>query len=181
MIDHGYGVILQPLDSAHSEQLRKWRNDYRVWKWCRQNDLISDVAQERWIERQSSDPTVKMYTIWDKHGSLVGCCGLTSIDQTNQRAEFSVYIDPLVQHRGFAGEALKTLFIHGFYSLNLNLIWGETFAGNSAGKLFEKIGMVKEGSRRDFYYREGRFIACELYSMTRKEWMAQCTTTSESA
>jgi RimJ/RimL family protein N-acetyltransferase len=65
-----------------------------------------------------------------------------------------------------AKKALKMLFKFGFDDLNLHLIWGETFDGNPACALFERIGMEKEGTRRDFYFKEGKFISCHLYSIT---------------
>jgi hypothetical protein len=101
---------------------------------------------------------------------LVGVCGLTSIDWVNRRAEFSLYIDPDRQKDGLGKAALQTLLHHGFMTLGLNCIWGETFDLNPAAKLFEGLGFIKEGSRRDFYYRDGRFIDAHLYSLLRRHW-----------
>lgn len=97
-------------------------------------------------------------------------CGLTSIDHLHQRAEFSLYVGPQYRKRGYAKETLKTLFSYGFVALNLNCIWGETFDGNPAAKIFESVGMVREGTRRDFYFKKGKFIDCHLYSVKRSEW-----------
>jgi RimJ/RimL family protein N-acetyltransferase len=169
MIDHGHGVQLGPIDPEHLPRLRAWRNDPRIWKWCRQNDLISEGAQEAWYVRMLSDPTIRMYLVL-RDGVVVGVTGLTSIDQTNQRAEFSLYIGPEQQGGGLGGAALETLLAHGFKALNLNCIWGETFDKNPAVHVFDRLGFVKEGTRRSFYFREGRFIDCHLYSLLRSEW-----------
>lgn len=175
MINFGFGVCLGSLDRCHKEQIRAWRNDRRIWRWCRQNDLITDVAQERWFERQGNDSSIRMYSIYAPEKNLkcdffVGVCGLTSIDMTNRRAEFSLYIAPDQHGSGFGRAALKTLFTHGFNNLGLNSIWGETFDGNKAATLFEQLGMKKEGSRRDHYFRDGKFIDAHLYSILRSEW-----------
>jgi RimJ/RimL family protein N-acetyltransferase len=169
MIDHGHGVLLGPVDRTMLPKLRGWRNSYRVWRWCRQNDLISDVDQERWFEAQSKDPSIKMYAIWEDD-KMVGVCGLTSIDLYNRRAEFSLYVAPEYQGNGYGERALKTLFSHGFKTLGLNLIWGETFQGNRAAELFREIGLKHEGVRRQFYFREGQFWDTDLFSMTAVEW-----------
>lgn len=171
MIDHGFGVRLGPVDSTHGEMLRAWRNDPRVWATCRQNDLISDRDQRAWFEKQSVDPSIRMYLIYDVNKQPVGVCGLTSIDPWNRRAEFSLYIGPEHQGKGLARSALKTMFTHGFKTLNLHLIWGESFAGNKACELFKKIGMTMEGIRRDFYFRGGRYLDAHLFSVRADEWL----------
>lgn len=170
MIDFGYGVNLKTISPEILPQLRSWRNDYRVWRWCRQNDLISYSDHLNWFDSISNDKTVRMYLVSDAT-SHVGVCGLTSIDMLNRRAEFSLYIDPDQQRRGHGEKALKTLLKHGFLNLGLNSIWGETFAGNPALEMFEKIGMKKEGTRREFYFRNGRFVDCHLVSILGREFL----------
>lgn len=167
MIDFGYGVSLDRIRLVDLEILRQWRNDYRIWRWCRQNDLISEIDQDAWYERQAKDPSISMYKILDKN-ECIGVCGLTSIDYINRRGEFSLYIAPKYQTFGFSKMALKTLFRHGFSNIGLNRIWGETFEGNFAASLFEGMGMKKEGTRKEFYFRDGDFIDADLYSINSK-------------
>ncbi len=173
MIDWGFGVHLGPLDRTHMGLIREWRNDYGVFRWCRQNDLISDSRQTQWYERIQQDPTVKMYMVNSPEETPVGVAGLTSLDWANRRAEFSLYIAPSQQRRGYARKALQTLFTHGFYTLGLNCIWGESFDGNPAIGIFEALGMKPEGVRRAFYFREGRFNDAYLFSLLSTEWMAR--------
>lgn len=176
MIDFEFGVDLEALNAIQAERARKWRNDERIYKWCRQSDVISHADQMDWYERQRNDPTIKMYAIMQRHEKsaidadrVVGVCGLTSIDTLNRRAEFSLYIAPEYQRKGLAKAALKTLLRHGFENLNLHLIWGETFDGNPAAKMFEHLGFRHEGTRREFYFKAGRYIDAHLYSVKREE------------
>jgi len=118
---------------------------------------------------------VKMFLIMAPVGEIdhveaVGVCGLTNIDQVNQSAEFSLYIDPAMHRKGYGKAALTTLLKVGFEHLNLNHIWGETFDGNPAMGMFASLGMKKEGTRRQFYYRDGKHIDCHLVSILRDEW-----------
>lgn len=171
MINYGYGIDLGSIDACHLDRLRRWRNDPRIWSWCRQNNLISELDQKRWHERQSQDDSVRMFAVWTKNVTdLVGCCGLTSIDHVNQRAEFSLYIGHEFYRLGFGKRALKTLLDYAFKELNLNLVWGETFEGNPALEMFIKLGMVKEGTRRRFYYKNGKYLDAHLISITKEEW-----------
>jgi RimJ/RimL family protein N-acetyltransferase len=170
MIDFGFGIELGRIHKdSHIDLIYKWRNNYKnIWKWCRQSDILEPIKHEKWFETISADPTIEMYGIYDGH--LIGVCGLTDINRLVQRAEFSLYIAPEYQGKGHAQPALQTLFSHGFMNHNLNLIWGETFEGNHAQEIFIKIGMKYEGTRRQFYFKEGKHIDAHLISMTRQEF-----------
>lgn len=171
MIDHGFDITLGPLDPGHSWQARVWRNDPRVWNWCRQMKPISDIEQKTWFERQSNDASIQMYSVIS-NGLHVGVCGFTSIDLINRRAEFSLYIDPKLTGKGIGTRTLKTLLSHGFKQWGFHSIWGESFEGNPAARIFKKLGMKQEGIRRDFYFREGKFVDAHLYSIMDYEWAA---------
>ena len=159
------------IDRSDLKKLREWRNCYSIWKWCRQFDVISELDQERWFEKINKSPDIRMYVITDKEKKLrVGVCGLTDIDHVNRRAEFSLYIAPEYQRNGYAKDALKTLFCHGFDNLNLHIIWGETMEGNKALGLFKKLGMKEEGFRRDFYFKDGNYIGATLVSIKNDEF-----------
>jgi RimJ/RimL family protein N-acetyltransferase len=173
-----YNDMKVMLTAGVPECAQEWRNDFAVWKWCRQFTLIDEESQERWLDRISSDSTIKMFTIVaDCHGTWglrsVGVCGLTSIDHVNQKAEFSLYIAPEYRGRGYAHDALLTLLKHGFDDFNLNRIWGETYQDNPARNIFDRVGMVAEGWLRDSYFRNGQFIRSVIYSMLRKDFYAR--------
>jgi RimJ/RimL family protein N-acetyltransferase len=141
-----------------------------VWRWCRQYTLIGPNAQKEWLEKIEKDPTIKMFGIYSPIGSFepVGVCGLTSIDRVNQSAEFSLYIAPEHQRKGFARDALTTLLRHGFNDMNLNRIWGETYDGNHALEMFLKLGMVHEGTSKKAYFRNGKFIDSHRVAILRE-------------
>jgi RimJ/RimL family protein N-acetyltransferase len=151
------------------DQLLEWRNDPRLREWFRQIGTISKNHHVRWYLKQKKDPSIEMKAI-EVDKALVGVCGLTSICDDNERAEFSLYIAPKFWGNGWGEKALKMLLDYGFSDeMGLNVIWGETFDGNPAYKIFERIGMVKEGTRRYFYKRDDEYIHAHLYSITRGE------------
>jgi len=171
----GNGINLDYIDNDIGEMLNAERNRAGIRDWCRQVGLIDDLQQMNWNKKISEDPKIRMYLIRhkDKDNGLVcvGVCGFTDIDHLNQRAEFSCYIFTNEQGNGYATKALQTLFKHGFDDLNLNMIWGETFDGNPAVDLFtKKLGMFLEGTRRNFYYKKGKFLDAHLLSISREEF-----------
>jgi len=164
---------LLPLNEANLELYRGWRNDPEIMKWCRQRLPISQRMQIEWFDRQHNDPTIEMFEISD---SLpIGVCGLTSIDDRNNNAEFSLYIRRDSQLEGHGRTALVKLLNIGFRTIGLQRIWGESFAGNPAMKMFLDIGMKQEGIRKEFYYKNGDFIDVHLFSVGFEEWAKRCT------
>lgn len=169
MINTGHGVTLAPVLNKQLGQMLVWRNNRQIWKWCRQNSTISEASHENWFRSLAGNTKIRMFSIIADDGAFVGVCGLTDIDVINSRAEFSLYVGPEHQGKGHGKAALKTLIDHGFFDLNLNCIWGETFEGNPAAKMFESLGFKAEGIRRAFYFREGKYIDATLYSLLRGE------------
>lgn len=172
----GKKVYLDTIETHDLSDLRTFRNDWEIWKWCRQNDLITWQAHTNWYDEISVPTRHRMYAIrtvdTDVAGnpSLIGCCGLTYIDYPHAHAEFSLYIAPRYQQMGYGKEALQLLFLHGFRDLRLHHIFGETFQDNPAIKTFEAVGMKFEGTRRQFYFKNGKFIDAHLYSMLASEF-----------
>lgn len=170
MIGYGFGVSLRALYDDDAEKLRTWRNDDRIRQHCRQCGLLSERDQRRWMESQNDDKTIRMFGVVDSHDILLGVCGLTSIDLINRRAEFSLYIAPFDHKKGYGRSALRTLCKFGFDELGLNLIWGESFETNGGMAMFRQIGFVKEGVRRKFYFKGGKFIDAHLFSLLKNEF-----------
>lgn len=151
---------------------RKWRNYPEIYEWCRQHTLLSETEHRKWLERIETDNSIKMYGI-HKNAQPVGVCGFTSINLINRSAEFSLYIGLPFQGHGFGREALHRLLEHGFNEFGFNRIWGETFDKNPAVKTFEKIGMKKEGTLRQSYFKNGKFIDSHIYSILASEFFAK--------
>ena len=166
----GSELYLDIIKESDGLLLNKIRNKPEIWKWCRQSTLIDDGQQRKWLDKISFDPKIQMFSIRNGSHVMVGVAGLTDIDHLNRRAEFSVYIFPEHQRKKYATDALKLLFKHGFYNLNLNCIWGETFDGNPAAQIFTGIGMAYEGTRRSYYFKDGDFVDAHVFSMLRVDF-----------
>jgi len=164
-------VRLRELNTSDAEQARRWRNDERIWRWCRQNDFISDLNQRDWFNAQHADRTIKMYAIEvdsnEFKNVFVGVCGLTDICHVHSRAEFSLYVSPESQGKGIGRAALHALLKHGFMNLNLRQIWGEVFDGNPAMKTFLDIGFEETGHRPEFYFKDGKYLCAHLITLFR--------------
>lgn len=174
-INYGYGIGLGVIEYVHNELIRAARNNIEVRRWTRQSGLNSSEAQMNWWkEKYTKDQSMQMFSIYgggeEFADKFSGVCGLTSISAIHRSAEFSIYIVPDQQKLGYGAAALKTLIRHGFEDLNLHCIWGESFSGNNAMRMFEKVGFKKDGIRRQCYYKEGKYVDAHIFTLLRSEW-----------
>lgn len=89
-------------------------------------------------------------------GTLVGCIGLTC-DLENRNAELGYWIGVPYWNRSYATEAARMAVAFGFAYFGLHRIRSAVFGSNPAsGRVLEKIGMHREGRRREQLFKEGR-------------------------
>ncbi len=164
-------IYFSRISKDYLPELYKMRNSKELMPYFRQYSEISRETHLAWFEGLRTDRTMEMFAIFSSHSNdLIGCCGLTSIDYINSRAEFSLYIHPEKQRMGFGRKALGKLLDFAFDTLNIFQVWGESFSYNPARKLFTEIGMTEDGIKRNFYFKNGEYIDAYLYSITVDEW-----------
>lgn len=180
-------VSLSPMINVGQAQL--WRNDPRIWSTCRQNHIITDYQQMRWAENIDSDPTIQMLGIYAKESArglgvtdlstgkvdlethFVGVCGLTSINSNHGTAEFSLYIGPEYQGKGYGKAALIHLLDYGFNRLRLETVWGEVMQHNQAANMFQDVGFtVMKDMCRSRYFKGGKRIGSFQCDILRDEF-----------
>ena len=180
MIDYGYGVQLDVLQSeAMDNPIRRWRNEYKVRRVCRQVGLVEEKQQVKWFESQSFDPSVNMFLVLIKAkdaapSRVVGVAGLTNMHSVHRNAELSLYIAPSEQDGvpPNTGKAIiKTLCSYAFEEMNLNRVFGESFAFNTVAVLnLKDCGFKNEGVLRQTYYKDGKYTDSIIQSLLRTEY-----------
>jgi diamine N-acetyltransferase len=146
-----------------------WRNDPKIWTWCRQNHEISSKDQRDWAERIHEDPAIEMFGLKVDNND-VGQCGLTSINYHHGTAEFSLLIAPEFQGKGYGSDALIALLDYGFNRLRLETIWGEVLEGNPAMHIFKNIGFTINGTLRSRYFKGRKRLDAHSIDITREEF-----------
>lgn len=185
MIDFGYGVQLDTLDKA--QNARQWRNEKAVYQNCRQVGLISEKDQANWLANGDTKhlfAVIRQYTPVGKEengkpyhslGSYcIGVAGLCSVHPTHRTAEISLYIAKEFQGNvppNTSRTIIKTIAAYAFEDLNLNRIFGETFYTNTVELLnLTALGFVTEGTLRETYYKDGRYIDSVIQSLLRSDY-----------
>lgn len=161
------------LISDISDSQMQWRNDPSIYRYTRQNGIISQADMDRWKERIKNDPSIKMFGILTPYEENCGTCGLTSISPVHGTAEFSLLIGPEYQRNGYGKAALIELLKYGFKHLRLHLVFGETFVTNPAFEMFKKLGMKEEGRVRQRYFKDGNYEDAYIVSILKEEAVLQ--------
>lgn len=132
---------------------------------------------EHWIQEQRRryrHGRGVSFAIVPKRGRLlVGVLGL-ALAREHSRAELGYWIGKPYWNRGYATEAARAVLRYGFEVLRLNRIHAFHFARNPAsGRVLEKIGMSREGTRRQHILKWGTFEDCVEYGILRSEFQAR--------
>ncbi len=82
-------------------------------------------------------------------GKMIGTCGFSRIDFTNNVGEVGYVISPEYQRNGYASEAVREIVKFGFEKLGFNRIEAKYIVGNGASRaVMEKCGFKFEGIAR---------------------------------
>ena len=110
----------------------------------------------------------------DPQMKYIGEVVLNEIDEDNHSASFRIALQGKAFFgKGYGTEATRLIVDFGFETLNLYRIELEVYDFNPrAQRVYEKIGFVREGIRRDVLLWDGVYQSGILMSLLRPEWEA---------
>ena len=109
--------------------------------------------------------------IWREQEKMIGTCGFTRFDYTNNVGEIGYVINPIYRGMGVADEAVREVMRFGFERLKLNRIEAKFMEGNSASRrVMEKTGMTFEGFHRKAMKIKGKYETIGICSILREEF-----------
>ena len=105
-------------------------------------------------------------------GKMIGTCGFTSLDFSNNAAEVGYVLNPAFWGKGLAPEALMRVMRFGFMELNVHRIEAKYMVENARSRrVMEKCGMTFEGVRRSSMYVKGRYRDIGICSILSDEYI----------
>lgn len=166
-------VYLRPMEREDiDDDYLDWINDTRNNQYIvgagfpvNRDDLL------RYFE--SHDRNAVLFAVCDKKTQTrIGNARLSLIDWVHRTATYGRLLGhPDYQSRGYGSDALIQLLRFGFHHLGLNRIWSSATASNVASLMSnEKVGMVREGTLRQYLYFNGRYHDTIMLSMLRTDF-----------
>jgi RimJ/RimL family protein N-acetyltransferase len=106
----------------------------------------------------------------DEPDRLLGTVSLRRY-MRDRRAELGYWLAVPAWGQGIATEAVRALVDFGFRELVLARVYAQVIEGNAGSiRVLEKIGMVREGVKRQHVKKGHRLCDVELFGMLRAEW-----------
>ena len=166
---------LRELDRKDLPTINKWRNDIELIDLLGAPfRFINLNVDEKWFENYmlNRHNTVRCSIVEDSNDDILGLITLTSIDYLNQCAELHIMIgDEDNQGKGIGTFAVTAMIKHAFYNMNLHRIELTVLENNTRARhLYEKIGFVCEGKKRNSKYKNGSYVNMMIYSILKEEY-----------
>lgn len=166
-------TLLRKLEPEDAPNVYLFRNDPEVARGLGGfSSGYSLQAIKEWIERRGKASDDLVCAIADPEtNACLGHAGLYQIDHRVRACEFGILIgDSSRWGKGIGKEVTSAIVAYGFDELNMNRIELSVIASNTrAMRLYEGLGFVREGLKRQAQYRAGEYLDVILMSILRSE------------
>jgi len=172
----GERIYLRPLEEDDLDRCLCWINDGEILSRLGRRCPMSRTLEREWLLGQyKRDDHLNLAIVLKDGDRHIGNCGFNTIDYINRNAEFGILIgDSEAWGEGYGPEAARLILKHGFEELGLHRVMLEVYSNNPrAVRAYEKVGFVREGTKREAYFRNGRFHNTLVMGILRSEWGAK--------
>ena len=152
-----------------------WASDEEVQKMYSEPVYSTPEAVkgllDKYISAYEKEDCYRWAVIERKSGQCIGQIAYFLVDSKNHLAEIEYCIGQQFQCRGFATEAAKAVIDFGFRNMNLHKVQICTKTINAPSKrVIEKCGLTYEGTLRDYFYMDGKYVGRLYFSILRDEY-----------
>lgn len=173
----GEGVRLVPIDRAlHFDNALRWMNDPEVTASLKVNLGVTRKQEEAFFDRaESAGESEIFWAILDGREAHVGFISLHGIDSRQRSATGGVAIgDRSAWGRGLATAAVRVRTWFAFAQVGLHRVEGHTI-NPAMRRVYEKAGYRHEGTMRERFWRDGRWVDAEMYAILDRDYLASRT------
>lgn len=154
---------------------RNWASDENVQKMYSEPTYHTPEEVrgllDKYISSYEREDCYRWAVIDKQNGECVGQIAYFLVDNKNHFAEIEYCIGADFQCRGYATEATKAVIDFGFRSMNLHKVQICTKTINvPSKKVIEKCGFTYEGTLRDYFFMDGKYVGRLYFSILRDEY-----------
>ncbi|MFI1353138.1 GNAT family N-acetyltransferase [Streptomyces sp. NPDC020898] len=176
----GDKTVLRPFTEADAEVIAEIVEDPEVIRFTFEPGTVITLDRLRsWYGSRSAQTDRLDLAVTDRAtGELVGEVVLYEWDPVGRSCTFRTLLGPRGRGRGLGTEATRLIVAYGFEQLGLHRIELEAYAHNRrALRVYEKVGFVVEGVRREVQLREGEWADAVLMAILDHEWAGRVSAT----
>lgn len=126
---------------------------------------------DKYISAYETDTSYRWAIIEKESKCCIGQIAFFVVNNVNKFAEIEYCVGTEFQCKGYMTEAVKAVLKYGFKTLGLHRIQISTKSINAPSqRVIEKCGFTYEGTLRDFFYYDGKFVDRLYFSMLESEY-----------
>ncbi|AWW39490.1 GNAT family N-acetyltransferase [Streptomyces cadmiisoli] len=169
----GEKVVLRPFTEDDAEAVWEILHDPEVVRFTFEPSTeITREGLRAWYGSRAGQSDRLDLAVTDRHtGEPVGEVVLNEWNPEARSCNFRTLIGPRGRGRGLGTEATRLIVGHGFEQLGLHRIELAAYGTNHrALRVYEKVGFVREGVRREAAWRDGEWVDEVLMAVLDREW-----------
>lgn len=165
---------LRELERKDIPTINRWRNNPELVALLGAPfRYINSAVDEKWFDMYmgNRNSTIRC-SIVDSEDEPIGLITLASVDYLNQSAELHIMIGEEGNcGKGIGTFALTRMLEHAFSNMNLHRVELAVLEDNRRARaLYEKVGFVEEGKKREVRYKNGKFVDMVMYSILKRDF-----------
>lgn len=133
---------------------------------------VLERAEEYYRSRADADDELYLAIVDPRTDAFLGEVVLNQLEPYNRACNFRIsLVGPHVYGRGFGTEATRLILAHAFEQAGINRVGLQVYAFNPrARRVYEKVGFVHEGTKRQALRWDGEWIDAEVMAILADEW-----------
>ena len=169
MILQGENIHLRALEPTDLDFLYALENDTSLWHLSDTITPFSKYVLTHYLENSHRDifdvKQLRLMIVHLKTKQCIGCVDLFDFNPQHNRVGVGLVIfDTAHRSKGFATESLKLICAFAKEQLKVHQIFANISVQNKESiSLFEKVGFLKTGVKKDWNYHKGTYIDQYLY------------------
>lgn len=153
-----YWVSDPKIQSMYSEPVYTTKNEVK--------ELL-----DKYIQSYKKNDYYRWAIIKKESSVCIGQIAIFLVNSENHFCEIEYCIGSKFQRNGYCSEAVKAIIDFGFSNVNFHKIQVCHKENNMASKgVIQKCGFTYEGTLRDYFYMDGKYVSRLYYSMLKSEW-----------
>ncbi|GCD80764.1 GNAT family N-acetyltransferase [Schleiferia thermophila] len=159
-------LILRAPEPSDLPFLIKLENDRNNWWVSGTISPWSHYTLKKYLENSGQDIAItgQQRFVLSTPDHRIGLIDFYDYDALNQRAAIGIVIDPDFRNRGYGKKAIELIIKQGEIFLGLHQVYAEIPAFNEASiRLFEKCGFTRNGVKKDWIRKKGKYHDVYFY------------------
>ncbi|MCB8944109.1 MAG: GNAT family N-acetyltransferase [Ardenticatenaceae bacterium] len=172
----GSHIFLRPILAEDATAMFASLSDKESMRLTGTQTTFTFAQVQQYCERLlAADDRADYAIIRQEDGGYAGEVVLNNIDWTNRSANFRIALSQKgFFGKGYGTEATQLILDYGFHQLELHRIELEVYDFNPrAQHVYEKVGFVREGVRRDVLLWDGEYHSAIVMSILAHEFEAR--------